>query len=332
MRPSLIACLILLCGLLAMQPIPRPAQAMGPHLPVDPASPGPCVTSTLDIQVGGALQVVLYYPDADLCGTLAAPYPGVVLAHGFSMFGLSNGARENSGNGAHVASWGYVVAIPSLPDDFQTRMRELGAVVDYLQSAASDPASPLYRRVDGSRLGVVGHSLGGASALALAGRDPRIRAVVALDPVYHGGMPGSLEEVWNPQPDMPNIACPTLILGSPPSSCNADADYARLYPLLKARPRASVLITGASHCVFAVPGSSYCVFFCGGTSDTGKSALSQRYMTAWLNEMLHQSPDYHHFLLGEQANLDASQGLIVRQLDLVLELPLRTWLPVSRAR
>jgi len=46
--------------------------------------------------------------------------------------------------------------------------------------AAGDPASPLYRKVDLSRIAVLGHSFGGAAAVMLAQMDPRITSAVLL--------------------------------------------------------------------------------------------------------------------------------------------------------
>lgn len=281
----------------------------------DPGLAGPCSVTSRDVRIAGNLEVTLYYPATPACGAMAAPYPAVAFAHGFTMFGLSDGRRDNAGNGEHLAGWGYVVAIPRLPDDFAARVQALEDVLDYLEIEARTDSSPLYGLLDPQRMALVGHSLGGASVLALAARDARIMAVVALDPVYHGGPPGSMSEVWDPRPDAPRITAPTGILGAPPSSCNAQADYARLYPLVGARPKASFEIVGASHCAFNNPGSSFCNLICGGASDAQTKTLCKRYMTAWLNVYLAGLEEYSTYLYGEAANEDVRQGRVVRQVD-----------------
>ena len=48
--------------------------------------------------------------------------------------------------------------------------------------ANSDPTSPLFRKVDLSRISVLGHSFGGAAAVMLAQMDPRITSAILLDP------------------------------------------------------------------------------------------------------------------------------------------------------
>ena len=167
------------------------AAAIPPGEAVQAGAQGPCVVSSQVVAVGGDLTTHLAYPREATCGAgIAAPYPAVAFAHGFSMFGLSNGAQDNLGSGEHLASWGYVVALPELPDDFEARTAAMQQVLSYLEAEATSEGSFLYRRVDTDRLAAAGHSLGGATALALASRDPRIRAVVALDPVYHTGGPG----------------------------------------------------------------------------------------------------------------------------------------------
>ena len=102
----------------------------------DPGTSGPCTTSSQVVYVNGTLTTTIYYPTN--CGTWAsAPYPGIAFAHGFSMFGLTDGMADNSGNGQHLASWGYVTAIPRLPDDAETRVTNLRDVLTYLETQTS---------------------------------------------------------------------------------------------------------------------------------------------------------------------------------------------------
>ena len=162
----------------------------------DPGTSGPCTTSSQVVYINSTLTTTIYYPTN--CSTWAsAPYPGIAFAHGFSMFGLTDGMADNSGNGQHLAGWGYVTAIPRLPDDAETRVTNLRDVLTYLETQAITPGSFLYQKVDVNRLATAGHSLGGSTALAAAARDARVKAVVGLDPVNHGGRPGQTQEMWN---------------------------------------------------------------------------------------------------------------------------------------
>ncbi len=291
------------------------------QMATDPGSPGPCSVISQTVTISSTIQTNIYYPNSNQCGVgLSAPYPAIAFSHGFSMFGFSNGAAENAGNGQHLASWGYVMAIPRLQDDAETRITETVAVINYLETAANSPGSFLYQKVDTARLATAGYSLGGSTALAIAARDPRIKAVVGLDPVYHSSDFSGQEgpPIWNPQAEAPNITVSTGILGSPPSTCNAQSDYADIYPLVGATHKASFLVVGASHCVFADPGNQFCStpgLGCSGTISTTLTQLSQKYMTAWLNYYLWYNTDDYTYLYGAQADADVSNGLIVRQVQ-----------------
>ena len=128
---------------------------------IDLAQAGPCLIDSQALTIDGGLETVFYFPSVDGCGGgLAAPYPGVVFAHGFSMFGLYDGAAENADNGQHLASWGYVVAVPRLPDDAQARTASVQRALAYLETQTRTVGSLLYHKIDVGRLATTGHSLG----------------------------------------------------------------------------------------------------------------------------------------------------------------------------
>jgi dienelactone hydrolase len=291
--------------------------AVGLRAAADPSQPGPCAVASHVVYIDGESETQIHYPSAQQCGDgIAAPYPAIAFAHGFSMFGLTHGARDNAGNGEYLASWGYVAAIPVLPDDVEGRIDDMQEVLSYLEAETGRPASFLYQKVDTNRLATAGHSFGGATVLALSARDARIKAVVALDPVYHQGgpTPGEEPEIWDPDVEGPQIAVPACILGAPASNCNSEADYAEIYPFVGAMHKASFLIAGASHCDFADPGNPFCGFVCG-ASDPERTRLIQKYMTAWLNYYMYLNTDSYDFLYGTAADADIAAGLIERQVD-----------------
>jgi hypothetical protein len=151
--------------------------------------------------------------------------------------------------------------------------------------------------------------------LALASRDVRVRAVVALDPVYHtGGFGGEGEAVWDLEAEAPHIAAPTAILGAPASSCNADADHVDIYPWVGATHKASYALVGGSHCDFNDPGNRFCGWICG-SADPARTDLSQKYMTAWLNYYLGLHADEYIYLYGSESDADVDAGRILRQVD-----------------
>ncbi len=276
-----------------------------------PGNPGPC-TPTRQTVTHQDIQITIHYPSPGSCTDEEnPPYPAIVFAHGFSMFGLTNGMLMNEGNGEHLASWGYITAIPKLPDDFETRTGILLDILDFLEAENTDPDSFLYAMVDTVRFSTAGHSLGGATALAAAARDSRVKAVVGLDPVFHTGGPlTSGEMVWDAYLEAPDILVPTGILGAPSDPCNADNDSLELYPLIGARLKAHYLLVDASHLVFADPGNPFFSFFCGGSTDPFLTALSQKYMTAWFNYYLKNRFGDYRYLYGDSVRQDVQDGLV----------------------
>lgn len=300
----------LMLGLLISTVISAPGLAA-------PDDPGPCTANEETVTLPGDLEVHIHYPTG--CGAeRPAPYPALVFAHGFSMFGLSNGAADNAAHGEHLASWGYIVAIPLLPDDAEERITAVTEALDYLVSEDYTTQD-----VDTDRLGAVGYSLGGATALALTARDARLSAVVALDPVYHASDSSGEEgdPIWDVAAEAPDILVPTGILGGEPHDCNAQADYLDIFPLVGATHKAQYLIVGASHCDFANPGSSFCSFTCGSGDPDDEDAIAartarvQRYATAWLDYYLYQETDRYTYLYGAESDADVSAGTIEREIQ-----------------
>ncbi|MEQ8676878.1 MAG: prolyl oligopeptidase family serine peptidase [Aggregatilineales bacterium] len=116
---------------------------------------------------GQAISNALYDLDS-------APYPLVILSHGFSL-----GRTGYAWLAEHLASHGFVVVAPqhyelvdeNLSDFWRasiTRPQEIGVVLDYIeaQSAADGAFAGL---IDTELIAVVGHSYGGYTALAMAG-------------------------------------------------------------------------------------------------------------------------------------------------------------------
>ena len=147
-------------------------------------------------------------------------YPVILFSHGWNGFNA-----QNTGQALQLASHGYVVvgvqhtygavitvfhdgtiarnnpaALPrEAPDaEYEVAARklveqwagDLGYATDFLKGENNDPASPLYRALDLSRLGVYGHSTGGGAAIQFCGTDSRCKALLGMDPYLR---PVSLE-------------------------------------------------------------------------------------------------------------------------------------------
>lgn len=132
-------------------------------------------------------------PRGSACGARGCAL--VVLAHGFG-----GATARFDAIARHLAGAGYVVAAPTFPltneaapgghlsglADLVAQPGDVSFVIDELVGASGRAGDALSGRVDPERLGVVGHSLGGATVLALTRlpccTDPRVDAVVAVAP------------------------------------------------------------------------------------------------------------------------------------------------------
>jgi dienelactone hydrolase len=108
---------------------------------------------------------------------------------------------EYEGYGRLLASRGYVVAVRGRYSWFHrdtVLVREARLLANWLVSE---------RGVDGARIGVAGHSMGGCDSIAAAAQDSRFRAVVAIEP---GGpdSPNVIERVVG------SLRVPLLLIGA----------------------------------------------------------------------------------------------------------------------
>lgn len=124
--------------------------------------------------------------------TSGGPYPLIVLSHG-----ASGHPDEYTETIPMWAADGFVVASPAFPltnadvpealsnvGDVVNQPGDVSFVIDEVLAANDDPSSPLHGLVDPEAIGVVGHSLGGATTWAVsfntATRDERIDSAVVF--------------------------------------------------------------------------------------------------------------------------------------------------------
>jgi len=140
----------------------------------------------------------------------AGPYPLIVFSHGYSGSG-----RGYVGLSSHWASNGYVVIKPShvdstpladlTPSSFADRVADVKFVLDSIP-ALEQKYPELKGKIDATRIGVGGHSLGALTAMLIAGTrtfpgarsyaDPRVKAVVAMSPQGQRESWGLTKESW----------------------------------------------------------------------------------------------------------------------------------------
>ncbi len=182
-------------------------------------------TSVSRLAVRGFGGGTVYYPTTTSAGTFGA----VAIAPGYT-------ARQSSiaWLGPRLASQGFVVFTidtTTTSDQPSSRGDQLRAALSYLATSSS-----VRDRVDGSRLAVMGHSMGGGGSLQAAKDDPAIRAVIPMTPY-------NLDKTW------PEVVAPTLIIGAEddrtaPVDRHAEPFYESL---TRASEKAYLELRGASH-------------------------------------------------------------------------------------
>ncbi|MBM4006210.1 MAG: alpha/beta hydrolase [Planctomycetes bacterium] len=156
----------------------------------DFAQPGPFVASRRDstmVRSGGSSFVAtVHYPaTASAVGSpfdpAAGPCPVIAFGHGF----LSAVTLYQS-TASHLASWGFVVALPQTQGGLFPSHAALAAdmvsTLDWLASQSGVSGSVWSGAIDGSRRGMMGHSMGAGCSMLAAASDPRVRAMVSMAP------------------------------------------------------------------------------------------------------------------------------------------------------
>ena len=281
----------------------------------DPGSPGPYTVGSITLTItnpdnGDELVTDVYYPSSgEAIDPSDAPYATLVFARGF----LSSSGNY-SGNGSHLASWGYIVLVADFPsEDIEVRAADVQYLFSYLEAENANAASRFYNRIDTSRFGLLGHSLGGLTTLMVAARDPRVQVAVALDPV---NPPEQMATPWDYAAEASQISAPLAVIGAPSQLCNSSANYNSMYPVVGSDHKALWVIANASHCDFVNFTSSLerslCYLLCGGQYSADRTRLAERYTTAWLNYYLRGQTEYFSYLYGEDAEADIQANLVTR--------------------
>ncbi|XKK36877.1 dienelactone hydrolase family protein [Nocardiopsis sp. ARC36] len=214
-------------------------------------------TDTVSSLVSGFGGGTIYYPTDTSEGT----FGGVVIAPGYTA-----GQSSMSWYGHRIASQGFVVFTIDTTtryDQPDSRGRQLDAALDYLVED-SDVAD----RVDGDRLAVMGHSMGGGGTLAVADDRPELRAAIPLTP-------------WHTQKSWSGMEVPTLVIGAENDSVASVRTHS--IPFYESLPgnldRAYLELRGASH-------------FAPNMSNTAIA----KYSISWLKRFVDEDERYEQFL------------------------------------
>jgi hypothetical protein len=224
------------------------------------AEGGAGVTTTRLVAAGTALD--LYLPPS-------RPAPLVVLSHGFA-----RAAAHHSGTARHLAGCGFAVAVPEV-----TRPPVLAALVQELARRSAEPGDPLAGRIEARRIGLAGHSAGGAAsieaAVLLQETTTPASALCLLDAVPHRS---TLRAAGRLRPV--HVAS----LRAEPSPCNARGSTAALLARLPFSVE-DVIVTGATHCDQENPSDRLCALACG-AADPERQAVFRDLATRFLEDAL----------------------------------------------
>lgn len=155
---------------------------------VTPASAGPpasvAAPQPVNLVALDGLTTLEVWPALDPAGApflAGAERPAVLVLPGWNTTAsdYQDLAAFLSGRGYVVAIYAHEENVDEWPADWSVWAEE---ALDLLVAETSSPASPLFHEIDATKIGIVGHSLGGAVATLLAAEDPRLKAVVLCGP------------------------------------------------------------------------------------------------------------------------------------------------------
>jgi predicted dienelactone hydrolase len=199
----------------------------------------------------------IYYPTSTDEGTFGA----VAVSPGYT-----SPQSRVAWYGPRLASQGFVViTIDTLSpyDSSDSRGTQMLAALDYLVRTSAVRA-----RIDGSRLGVMGHSMGGGGSLAASKARPQLQAAIPLTP-WHG------TKNWS------SVEVPTLIIGAEnDTTASVTAHAEPFYTSLPASlDKAYLELNNAGH-----------------SAPTSSNVTIAKYSISWLKRFIDNDVRYEQFL------------------------------------
>ncbi|MFJ9056154.1 MULTISPECIES: alpha/beta hydrolase family protein [unclassified Streptomyces] len=214
-------------------------------------------TTVSSLSVRGFGGGTIYYPTSTSDGTFGA----VVISPGFTAYQSSIAWL-----GPRLASQGFVVFTidtNTTSDQPASRGDQLLAALDYLTGSSS-----VKSRIDSSRLGVMGHSMGGGGTLEAAKDRPSLQAAIPLTG-------------WNTDKTWPEVKTPTLVIGADGDTVAPVATHSEPFynSLPSSLDKAYLELRGATH---FTPNSS--------------NTTIAKYSISWLKRFIDNDTRYEQFL------------------------------------
>jgi dienelactone hydrolase len=199
----------------------------------------------------------IYYPTDTSQGTFGA----VAISPGFTELQIAI-----SWLGPRLASQGFVVFTIDTRSGFDfpdSRADQLLAALDYLTTTSSVRA-----RVDGNRLGVMGHSMGGGASLSASVKRPSLQAAIPL-------------AGWHTTKNWSNVRVPTLVVAAQNDLIAPTNDHS--LPFYNSLPntleKAFLELRGAGH-----------------NTTNSSNTTTARFAISWLKRFIDDDTRYDQFL------------------------------------
>jgi pimeloyl-ACP methyl ester carboxylesterase len=233
-------------------------------------------------------------------------FPPVVVVHGFTATATNYGSF-----GTHLASWGFVVLVgdhtdPVFAPNHEKQIATTLGYIDWLVARNGDSVSRYFQRLDVSKFGLVGHSLGGGAAVVAAARTAsagRVGAVAVM-------APADLSTGFFGSPIVPETATgfwpPTLVLTGTQDLIVSPATSKATY--FNAAPATSRLLRFARACHSGFADSLTLGDYNPATCDTNSEQLrrTREYLVPWMLHHLHGDARVIEWVDGTAAAEDPS--------------------------
>jgi predicted dienelactone hydrolase len=245
----------------------------------DPANNGPNQVAMSTVSIPGAttgrtLPATVFTP------TGGASRPLVVISPGFQM-----ARAQYTSYATHLATWGFVAVLTDYADT--------GFFADHAKLAADIPAVITWAladqtlAIDPAKIAVSGHSLGGKMSVFAASLDPRIKAVVAWDPVDSNSPSVAPEK-------MTSLTAAIAVVGETTNAsgggmpCAPAADNFQQFYMAAPSPAIAITVMGADHMDWVDdPSCGFCGFCTAGSASPDLSRkVTRRLDVAWLRRHL----------------------------------------------
>lgn len=230
------------------------------------------------------IQTEVYYP-ANMAGTdvsiAGGQFPVIIFGHGFVMVWS---AYQNLWD--NFVPLGYIMAFPRTEGNISPNHGEFGKDLKFLAGAMQNEgitSSSIFFNAVKDKTAIMGHSMGGGSAILSAASNTAIETVVAFSPAETN--PSAIASAEN-------ITVDALILagaqdGVAPPSANAIP----IYDTLGSSCKTYISISGGAHCYFA--NSNFNCDFGEGSSSSGISItraeqqdITNDFVNLWLDYKL----------------------------------------------